>query len=253
MRLQYFYNRVLDKSNDKFERSVVIIALGDSVTMGCMRIGERDYESVYHARLKRLLERKYPLCVFSIINSGIDGDNSAGGLKRLKRDVISYNPDLVIIGFAINDACGGMDGLERYGRNMETLIHRIKKQCEANIILLTPNLMNTADNPNVELPHRKMNLHKLFAKFQRDGVLKAYANKIRQLAEKHDLCVADTYAAWEELAAAGVDTDALLINGLNHPSPELHAIPAELLMQCVDLGYKASAVKKLIRKYGNRL
>jgi hypothetical protein len=44
---------------------------------------------------------------------------------------------------------------------------------------------------------------------------------------------ADVYAAWQELDARGVETNRMLANGLNHPTDEAHAIPAELLMRIV--------------------
>jgi hypothetical protein len=45
--------------------------------------------------------------------------------------------------------------------------------------------------------------------------------------------VADVYRAWEELAEAGYNTNALLANRLNHPSAEAHTITAGLLLRLV--------------------
>ena len=42
-----------------------------------------------------------------------------------------------------------------------------------------------------------------------------------------------TSAAWDDLARRGVDTTALLANGLNHPTAEAHRVPAELVMKLI--------------------
>ena len=57
------------------------------------------------------------------------------------------------------------------------------------------------------------------------------AEAVRQVARELNVPVADVYAEWERLAADGTNTDDLLANGLNHPTAEAHAIPAQLLLQ----------------------
>lgn len=252
MNLKHLKRSIDAKVKDVHKRSVVIVAFGDSVTMGAMQLNETDYDAVYHARLKKLLEARYPKAVFSVINSGVGGESAKRGLKRINRDVIIHKPDLVIVGFALNDSCCGAEMVVEYGRTLEKIIRRIQKNSVADIIMLTPNFMNTADNRNVHPTHRKTDLPKKFKKIQLDGVLKSYADKICEVAAKYGLAVADTYAAWEEFRNAGVDTNMLLANGLNHPTPELHAVPAELVMNCIGPDFKVSAVKKIIRKYGEK-
>jgi len=249
MSLKHFAKCVKDKIKDGHIQPIVIVALGDSVTMGCMK-DCNDYENVYHARLKKLLERQYPQAVFSVINAGIGGDSAKGGLRRLQRDVIRYLPDLVIIGFALNDSCCGIENLDEYRKAMSTMVNRIRKRTKADVVLLTPNFMNFADSPNVPDEYRKCKLADVFAKIQKGGILKRYAETIREVADEYGANVADTYAAWEELSAAGVDTDALLVNGLNHPVAAAHAIPAELVMRCIVDDFNVTAVRNIIKKYG---
>lgn len=44
------------------------------------------------------------LPALEVVNAGQPGDTTIAGLKRLERDVLSHHPDVVLIGFGINDA-----------------------------------------------------------------------------------------------------------------------------------------------------
>ena len=91
------------------DRAAALIAcLGDSVTHGCFevfknRLGKVDTvyrpEGGYPARLRRRLNLLYPVSAVNVLNAGVSGDSSAGGLRRLERDVLSHLPDLVTVNF----------------------------------------------------------------------------------------------------------------------------------------------------------
>ena len=83
---------------------MLIVAFGDSVTQGYTKANTIEAKYVYHQRLKEQLENRYPLTTFSVINAGVAGFTAEGSLERLQRDVIRYQPDLVLIGFGLNDA-----------------------------------------------------------------------------------------------------------------------------------------------------
>jgi GT2 family glycosyltransferase len=76
---------------------VLIVALGDSVTQGLAEPDRFLHDQVYHAHLKRLLEQRHPLCTFSVINAGADGQTAADGLARFDRDVAAHQPDLLLV------------------------------------------------------------------------------------------------------------------------------------------------------------
>ena len=81
---------------------------------------------------------------------------------------------------------------------------------------------------------------------QNGGVVAAYAEAVRCVGREFDAPVADVHAAWEQLAGAGFDTDSLLVNGLNHPGPEAHRIPAELLMRIIDPTFRLTILDDLL-------
>jgi len=72
--------------------------------------------------------------------------------------------------------------------------------------------------------------------------LAAYASAIRELARERAIPCADVYRAWEEKVERGVDVNLMLANGLNHPTAEAHAIPAELLIELVVAADVSTAV-----------
>jgi len=222
--VERFHKRIDEKARDCYEAPVLIITLGDSVTMGATSLGKFDFEAVYHNQLKKLLEKQYPDTVFSVINAGVGGDTVEGGVLRLERDVIVHNPDLVIIGFGLNDTGAGFTGLEKFRISLSKIVEEIQGKTNADVVLLTPNFMNTSDNANVSDLHRKEGLPIKFAERQNSGVTAKYAEVICSVGQKLNVPVADTYKAWETLAENGMDTNLLLANGLNHPIPEAHCI-----------------------------
>ena len=87
--------------------------------------------------------------LFTVINSGLSGKNSAEGLAQLQVKVLNHNPDTVFIEFAMNDAFLYSDGTPQLSvaqakANLETMIEAILQQNpQAEIILQT---MNTVWN-----------------------------------------------------------------------------------------------------------
>ncbi len=229
--LQHFHQRIAEKTADMTARTVIITALGDSVTAGAAAENEFLHGKVYHAQLKTLLEERYPQCIFSVINAGENGQGASGGFNLLERDVLHHQPDLLLIGFGLNDAHSGLDGLNGYAENLQAIINRAREATAADIILLTPNMMPRHETPNI--PERWRAACDKFISLQNDGVLAAYADRVRQVGTQNDIPVADVYAAWETLENEGVDTTAMLANGLNHPDASGHRLAAEILMKVV--------------------
>jgi acyl-CoA thioesterase I len=230
--LRRFHERIAEKARDVSASPVLIVAFGDSVTQGYTRANTIEPKYVYHQRLKEQLETRYSLTTFSVINAGVAGFTAEGSLTRLNRDVIHYQPDLVLIAFGLNDAVVlAKDGLEHFQKALQTMIDRVRSETESDIMLLTPNFMVTADNANIH-PTERHYLEGLLP-VQTSGVLTLYADVIRQIATNNNLLIADVYQAWTDLAANGIDTNTMLANGLNHPTAEAQEIPAELLFQLI--------------------
>lgn len=104
----------------------VIVALGDSLTAGYGLPEEESYPSLLQARLKRA---GYPQ---RVVNAGVSGDTSAGGLARL--DWVLQQPvQVVIVCLGGNDGLRGLDP-EQLRRNLDAIIVRAESR-GATVIL----------------------------------------------------------------------------------------------------------------------
>ena len=230
--MRRFWRRVAEKGRVWSDPPVLVAALGDSVTQGWMETGCLDAESVYHTRLQRLLERRHPHTTFSTVNAGCGGETASGGLARLDRDVIRHQPDLVLVAYGLNDAVSaGLDGLQAFRETVEAIVDRVRTGGEADLLLVTPNMMLTRLHPGIEPRWRAAAPRMLAA--QQGGVLAAYAEVLRGVARERATGLADVYAAWERLTRAGEDTTARLVNGLNHPDRGMHALAAETMFDAL--------------------
>jgi acyl-CoA thioesterase-1 len=94
----------------------VLVAFGDSLTAG---LGVSP-EETYPARLQeKLLLSGYR---YRIINAGVSGDTSAGGLRRVEW-VLKSKPDIVILELGANDGLRGLN-LAQTRTNLEEIIQR---------------------------------------------------------------------------------------------------------------------------------
>lgn len=214
--------------------------LGDSVTHGCFEVyphgnGElttvNDWVNVYHAQLIRRMSELFPHVPFDCINAGISGDNAAGGLARLERDVLSKRPDLLVVCFGLNDAHGGMEKLAEYKRNMVEILRRAK-EIVPDVILLTPNMMATNVDPMT--PSGMLtDMAKATVVLQNGGTVDAYMDAARAAAAETGAVLCDCYKQWKQLEALGADITELLCNYINHPSRAMHTLFADALLNLI--------------------
>lgn len=222
-------------TNDGLERkNPLIVALGDSVTAGHFefngdmkefflksdkeKIKEEDIIEIidvresYLEKFRTMLIEKYEQTAVNTINSGIAGDTMYGMQKRLNRDVICYQPDLVLINGSLNwgTECGDSNA---YAKVLKEVIESVKQNTESDIILMTPNMELPGLFPNPK------------------STLSERVQIIRELAEAENVCLADIYKIWEEYYAQGYPINELLANSFNHPSSIGHEICATTLME----------------------
>ena len=231
-------NKLAQRSSSAPEAECALIAcLGDSVTYGCFEVFKNRFDRVdtvyrpedgYPARLRRQLSTLFPAAAASVLNAGVSGDSSAGGLKRLQRDVLSHAPDLVIVNFGLNDAMGGMDALNAYRSNMRALFQQILDS-GAEAMLLTPNRMCAYVSHALVDPELRA-IAAAAAEIQNGGVLDAFVEAAREEAQALNVPIADAYRDWKRLESAGADTTVLLANAINHPISEMHELFANRIL-----------------------
>lgn len=179
-----------------------------------------DARECYLEKFREMLIDKYERTSVSVINAGIAGDNLIQMSKRLYRDVIRYQPDLAIINGSLNWDEAQMGTAEEYKAVLKDMVRRIKKETDADIVLLTPNgdLPNTLFG-NTDAPEPDT--------FKRVRV-------IRETAAEEQVCLADVYAIWEKAREEGCPWKELLANGVNHPGVEGHEVYAMTLMKLLE-------------------
>jgi acyl-CoA thioesterase I len=100
------------------EPPVRILAIGDSLTQGYgLRSGME-----FPAQLERALKARGQNV--KVMNSGVSGDTSAGGLARLDWS-LSENPEVAIVEFGGNDALRGLSPAE-LEKNLDGMLAKLK-------------------------------------------------------------------------------------------------------------------------------
>ena len=106
--------------------SLKILALGDSLTAGYgLEKGDAFPDQLEESLRSLGYEAK-------VINAGVSGDTTAGGLARLEWALFDQ-PKIVIIELGANDAMRGLDP-EQVFKNLDAIITRLKK-ADCRVIL----------------------------------------------------------------------------------------------------------------------
>ncbi len=109
------------------ETQPIILAFGDSLTAG-FGVG---IEESYPSRLQNLLKKHgFP---HKVINAGVSGDTTAGGLRRINW-LMKQKPKIVILELGANDALRGLP-IEEMEANLSQIIQVCKKQ-NSTILLI---------------------------------------------------------------------------------------------------------------------
>ena len=104
----------------------VILALGDSLTAG---FGVKEEES-YPAKLQlKVASAGFP---HKVINAGVSGDTTAGGVRRI-RWLMKHEPEIVILALGANDGLRGFS-VDEIRRNLELMIGVCRKN-NARVLL----------------------------------------------------------------------------------------------------------------------
>ncbi|HEY4475828.1 MAG TPA: GDSL-type esterase/lipase family protein [Candidatus Paceibacterota bacterium] len=83
----------------KPEDSFRIIAIGDSITFGLLV----EEQVAYYRLLKSLLEKEFPGLNIEVLSAGVPGYTTYQGLELLKKELLGYEPDIIIAYFGANN------------------------------------------------------------------------------------------------------------------------------------------------------
>ena len=105
----------------------LVAFLGDSLAAGLHLAADEAFPAVLQ---RRLVESGQP---FRLVNAGVSGDTSAGGLRRVDW-ILAQEPDLVVIELGANDGLRGLP-LESIEANLRAIVARVHA-AGAEILLL---------------------------------------------------------------------------------------------------------------------
>lgn len=225
------------KLNDRLDAPVTIGFLGDSVTQGCFELYQKepgklatvfDKNSVYHNCIYKIFSVLYPAVPVNIINGGVSGTGATNGLSRLERDVLSHNPDLIVVCFGLNDCRNGLEGIESYKNALAEIFDKIA-QAGKETIFMTPNMLNTGISPHITNEMILDNAKELMD-IQNSGVMDEYMKAAKEVSAEKGVKVCDCYEKWKQLYNCGANVTELLSNKVNHPIREMHWLFAYMLV-----------------------
>jgi acyl-CoA thioesterase-1 len=96
----------------------VVVALGDSLTAGLGVAPDEAWPALIDARLRR---EGYP---YRVVNAGVSGDTSAGGLRRVDW-VLRNRPQVAVVALGANDGLRGLD-TDAMERNLLAIVERLR-------------------------------------------------------------------------------------------------------------------------------
>ena len=191
------YQKNIKKTVEKLNsgKPVKIIVFGDSISCG----GEvTEPRFAFYERFKKSLQEKYPKSEITLENGATGGDTTRQGLERVKEKVLTRKPDLVIVGFGMNDHNINFVSPKEFHKNLKSIVKQIKNKTGADVLLYS------TFPPNPEWNASSHSMDK-------------YAEKTKQVAKETKSAYADVYSIWKKVLKRK-DPPSLLNNNINHPN-----------------------------------
>lgn len=125
---------------------VTIAALGGSITEGFFSsVPEKSYAGI----MANWWREKFPGVKINYVNAGIGATDSYLGLHRAGRDVLSYEPDFIIVDFTVNDTAEPF-----YEKSYERLIQTLLSAKSRPAVVLL--FMTMEDGTNAQIFHSRV-------------------------------------------------------------------------------------------------
>lgn len=178
------------------EKHVTLVAFGDSITENNhWTMGMQNWVQLLESNLYNIFPKRA-----TVINSGRSGDSLPHCLERLERDVLRFQPDIVIVSFGTND-CANEDpeGFRSMYRDM------LKKilQTGAIVVTRTPTPWINMEKGG-ELTHRHNG--KVID-------LERYVAVIKEVSAELDVYCIDHYASWKKSLESKYRGEMMMLMG----------------------------------------
>ncbi len=233
--------------SDKFEKittklknkeALTVVSIGDSITNSwsatmnapsSVKLKAPNYNRLLIDYMKTAYD--YPLLGNKSINHtnlAVSGSstyhllNNIGGSSGKLDQAIALNPDLVILAFAMNDACDSNLTPQKFVNNINTIMNKIRTACPDVTFLVVgtfmPNeLMSWSTNGSSMLLYHK-----------------DYIPAMKKAAESWtDAAYADVGSVHIEMMEAGKAYNDTAGSGSNHPNDYMHRVYAQVCIQTI--------------------
>ena len=192
-----FNKKYLEKSFNKLDtgQQCKIIVFGDSISMGAEATEPRF---TFFERFKQQLQKRYPQGKITLENGSTGGDTTKQGLERLEEKVLARKPDLVLLGFGMNDHNINSVTPEKFYKNLKSIVQQIKNKTGADVLIYS----TFPSNPNWIASSHNM---------------EKFAQKTKLVAKETKSAYADVYSIWKKVLKRK-NPSSLLGNNINHPN-----------------------------------
>ena len=182
-------------------KTINVVFHGHSVPSGYFKTPQIKTMLSYPELTLRFLSEKYPNAVINAIKTCIGGENAVQGAARFDREVLTHQPDVLFIDYALNDRGAG---LEKSRMAWESMIEKALAG-HIKVVLFTPTPDTTENILDTNAP------------------LYRHTQQIIALADKYHIAVVDCYNAFRALAAEGKDIIEYM-SQVNHPNALGHEV-----------------------------
>ncbi len=177
---------------------VTVVSYGNSITAG----GEASSTDLrFQYRWGNYLKRIFPKANLKIEDVSIPGYTSTQGVEWWDDYIGKTSPDLVLVGWGMNDhnvqSVGG-NTPERYKKNLVKLVGMIKERKKAEVILYS------SCPPNDDWHYGSHSMER-------------YAEATKEAALESNCAYVDVYDTWK-IVLERKDQSSLLGNNINHPN-----------------------------------
>ncbi|MDB4694900.1 SGNH/GDSL hydrolase family protein [bacterium] len=173
--------------------------------------------SGYRVMVEQNLRRRFPDTDFKFVNAGISSTCSTTGAHRLARDVLSTEPDLLFVEFAVNDDQDASHAERECRRGMEGVLRHARANDPAMDVVVT----HFVNPPMLEL--------------LRQGKTPVSSGAHESVADHYGVSTIDLARE----VAERIETNELtwVTYGGTHPKPAGNRIAADLIEQLLDAAW----------------
>jgi lysophospholipase L1-like esterase len=195
------------------EGSGTVVFLGDSIVAGH---DASSPERSYRRRVARWLQRRRPAVRCRVYNRAVGGSNSSWGVEQMEKKVLPLQPDILVIGFGMNDQNRRDDGetatpLSLFESNVRAMVRMAQERGPCTVVLVSP-----------IYPNPRWNRY--------SGRTDEFRDALSRIAGRPDCVLADMTPVWKQLLRRKTPED-LLANNLNHPEDFGHRVHAQVLAE----------------------